>query len=701
MTSARLLPLLGLAIGMIAGRAAAAPSDDPDAFLSPDPVALAPACVGRWPRLLTDAATLTKLRERLRADPALANRFSPATARPFNVLATGSRELAPQLAQLETAALFYRLTGEPHYRKQVEQGWPLVRNLIEHPIHLNTPPNANDLDAGWSMRWIALTYDWLRQTDWPDAGLAELRTAIQVQAGGIYREFRAGRVFAYDQNHGYIPAIGLAMCGFALYGEAPEAPAWAGFSHAYLRRTLAVLGGDGFYYEGPSYYDYAFQGLALYGAMLRRVTGENVMDSPTFRNLEFFVAHCTLPGGAFVFDFGDWGPRKGQPGYGVSWHTFPTHLSTLPLWIAAADAEPSATRTAVLRWLPPPSRPNATPFAYDGSQFTLLYLAGRPLPVNSVPPSAAALPLFHYFPNHDALFWRSSWSDPQATAAYFQAGPPLGHAAAALARRFQDWRSNAGHVHPDSANFLIWTRGRFVAGDTGYTAVKWTRDHNTLLFDGQGQVNDGRYHSYRGIDAERLDRIRLENVWATPDVMAATAVFADAYAASLRLTSLRRHLILVAGKWGLIQDEAQSSEPHAVTWSWHTDVAPEPVAPALWHVQNGPAGATLADLTPGSRARVQPAWIDAYTGVPDHGEQLQRGFQFTLTTPAANQVTITEALVLNSAFPSAVRATRRGDGSVELSDGSDHAVIAFTEEASGRVTWHFRLGNGRETRSGP
>jgi hypothetical protein len=312
----------------------------------------------------------------------------------------------------------------------------------------------------------------------------------------------------------------------------------------------------------------------------------------------------------------------------------------------------------------------------------------------------AALPVFHHFPSHDALFWRSSWSDPNGTAAYFQAGPPLGHTATPLIHRYKDWRNNAGHVHPDSGNFLIWTRGRFVAGDTGYTAVKWTKDHNTLLIDGRGQVNDGHYHSYRGTDYDQLDRIRLENGWATPEVMAATAVFAAAYAPALRLTSLRRNFILVAGKWGLIEDELESEIPHAATWSWHTDSEPVPVAPATWHVQTGPAGATLINLTGAARVGIEPALVEAYTGVPDHGELRPRGYRLAVTTSPGRVVAITEAMVLNSADPGRVRAVRSGEGSVTLTDGREQAVIGLREAPDGQLIWSYRLDHGPEVRSG-
>ena len=46
---------------------------------------------------------------------------------------------------------------------------------------------------------------------------------------------------------------------------------------------------------------------------------------------------------------------------------------------------------------------------------------------------------WHYFSDHEVVYWRSSWDD-DATAFAFKAGPPEGHAAAAKLKLFPDWR---------------------------------------------------------------------------------------------------------------------------------------------------------------------------------------------------------------------------------------------------------------------
>jgi hypothetical protein len=123
-------------------------------------------------------------------------------------------------------------------------------------------------------------------------------------------------------------STGLALAGWVLHGDEPEAPAWAGWARNYLDRNAEVLGGDGFYYEGGSYYDYGFPWIALHAIVLKRMNAEDWTQRAVFRDLEKFIGHVTLPGREYIFDFGDWGPRKGQTGYDRPWHTVKTSLTT-------------------------------------------------------------------------------------------------------------------------------------------------------------------------------------------------------------------------------------------------------------------------------------------------------------------------------------------------------------------------------------
>ena len=81
-----------------------------------------------------------------------------------------------------------------------------------------------------------------------------------------------------------------------------------------------------------------------------------------------------------------------------------------------------------------------------------------------------------------------------ATAFAFKCGPSEGHHAALKLRQFPDWRLSSGHAHPDANSFIIFVRGEYLMGDTGYAGVPLTEHHNTLLFGGKGQAREGSGH---------------------------------------------------------------------------------------------------------------------------------------------------------------------------------------------------------------
>ncbi len=98
----------------------------------------------------------------------------------------------------------------------------------------------------------------------------------------------------------------------------------------------------------------------------------------------------------------------------------------------------------------------------------------------------SAIPNSYYFRDNDTAFWRSDWTK-DATAFAFRCSPPEGHEATNLLPRIPDWKANTGHAHPDANSFIIYAHNRYLTGDTGYTGIKLTSDHNTVLADERGR----------------------------------------------------------------------------------------------------------------------------------------------------------------------------------------------------------------------
>jgi hypothetical protein len=371
-----------------------------------DKIQIQASVKGVWPRLLMNKEEIQALKLRLEREPELRKAGIPTSLPKPNLNAKGSVILSPELEKLQNAAFFWVVTGDERFRRNVAEFLPLVDKVIEDPVTLHQGPNAHDLNAGFTLRWLSLTYDWLHDS-WPAEELVNLKKAISIEASAVYNEMQGYRNFTYEQNHGYIPMVGLGLASFVLWGEDDRAPVWAEYARQYMDISTRSLGSDGFYYEGPGYYSYAFPWQTLYTTALLRVTGEDWTERPIFENLESYIAHCTLPGRSFLFDFGDWGSFKGQKYYGIPWNerTLKTPLSSrmnlLPLIVLDHYSRPKSSRSSVLNWL------------LTGTNFLdLTILGNKDFPFQQKDPDPKVLATSHYFPDSEALFWRSSWSDP-------------------------------------------------------------------------------------------------------------------------------------------------------------------------------------------------------------------------------------------------------------------------------------------------
>lgn len=623
-----------------------------------------PRHAGVWPRLLTDDTELAALRRKLPQLPPAFTRLIP------NLDALPSGGEAPafypngQLAAYEMLhaawlALLHRVTNEPAYLQAARRFLPAILELRTKTVPMTAGGNNGDLMIGHWLLAVSLYHDWLHDVLTPEEASA-VRAALAVQARAAHAHFTAQRpTWAFEQNHVFIGVAGLGVAGFALWGAEPDAAQWIETARHFMRRGGDALCADGFYYEGVSYFTYAFHWHVIFAAVQRRVLGEDWFQGQPFTGIEQFVLHHTLPGGDFAFDFADWGPRQGQPGYDKPWHSVPTRWSVWSLLGLRRFRGPSATLDTALRQL----------LGRDYSLekvgiFHLLWSCEDVVTPSTTP--APDHPTFHHFTDHDVLVWRENWRDKNATAIWLKCGPPEGHRAASLLRAWPNWRPNAGHAHPDAGHFMLWSRGRFLAGDTGYTGIKRSRDHNTLLIDGDGQFRDGRYHAFDSVDYARLDAVRLRQVELSEKQMVATCELTDAYDTTHAVRELQRRVLFREGRLLVISDRWVARDPKIITWLWHTDEKPVQLDANRWLIQNGPASIVLIILSTVAQAIAEPALVPAYTGTPDRNpDWRQRGWRLVLTTPPIAQGDLMVAGVLNPPSPDQAKASLT-DGKVRF-----------------------------------
>jgi hypothetical protein len=250
---------------------------------------------------------------------------------------------------------------------------------------------------------------------------------------------------------------------------------------------------------------------------------------------------------------------------------------------------------------------------------------------------------WHWFRDHDVVFWRSGW-DANATAVAFKCGPPEGHSAAALIRTMPDWHIEEGHAHPDINSFILWAHGQYLTGDSGYAGVPKTVEHNTLLVDGRGQGNEGKGHdAWAGFPYEQMNRARIMRAQLTPQGFELEGEGAGVYDSSLGLTRYLRRLTMKTAGELEVTDMVESDSSHTFAEVLHSDTKINPIADQRYETEiNGVALGIQLLLPLGAASKVEHNDVmgPGRPGSVDKGSLESRGERLVVST--AGKVTSTE-----------------------------------------------------------
>ncbi|MEI6491460.1 MAG: DUF4962 domain-containing protein [Verrucomicrobiota bacterium] len=563
-----------------------------------------------------------------------------------------------RIERVQSAALAWFVTGEKEYRDGA------VRWMLAHCKEAvwgdKYRPNL-DLVASWYLYHIAVAYDILKG-EMTEEECKTIEASLAGHARHIYIDHDPynAEMIPYDQNHTYIPAVALSAAALALLEDVPEAKHWLTRSYAILRRSRYVQSEDGYYYEGFGYWTYALNWQVRGAELLARATGEKLFGIPVLRDSWLFGLHISLPGGPGAFGVGDsggWADGK------LGQRSVTNHAM---LWEIASQTGSGESRT--IGDLYQQRKPEQD---YPATAFLWFNPKPAAAPLDKIPP-------YHYFPDQDVVAWRSGWGD-DATSYLFRCGPPLGHKAAAKLNRFKDWKLNCGHVHPDIGGFWMFAKGAYLAIDTGYTAAKWTRDHNTLLVDEKGQGQDGTYWNEKGIPYGDLDGARITSQYLGVAYGFARGVFGSAYKRNVPGVELTRSLLMTK-RWLLIIDEMTADKTRSLTWFCHS-VGEFGKEGAAYVSRQEAAALAVLPLAP-SDGVVAPEPTVVFAGTaPGRGTEEKRGFKLSIRSaaPVANTrfVNLLVPLDLKEMPPEAKLVKNEGDR-IELEilwpDGKTEAV---------------------------
>lgn len=524
--------------------------------------------------------------------------------------------------EIAQTSFAYAIEEDEKYFEAAKK-WALT--ACEMPVwgYKTNKPNV-DLPPAHLLYALAFAYDVLYEKLTVEER-AKIKNKLIKQGRLMYEYFKykPNKKYTYSQNHTWIPMAGLAIAAYALMDEVDEVKDWAKLARAVFDRTMLTFGNDGYFYESFHYFGFAFRWMIRYFDAHLSATGENfyVRMKPKFEQMKYFAMHSILPDRENIFDFADVGDgslnrnkiskRENLYGeYDILYRFAGIYQDSQ----AQAVAEFIRTETTL------------------GTREPMWAFINHDAELK--PAKLSEIPLQIHFTDNDTAFWRSSWQK-DATAFAFRCAPPEGHQANKLFPKIKDWRQNTGHAHPDANSFIIFANGKYLTGDTGYSGRKMTDDHNTILVNGRGQENDGRHEVFKEIPHERLDQIKIAEIFLTANFFYAKGEAASGYFADLELKKFDRHFIYVAPDYFLIWDELQTEIPAEFSFLLNADREIKIESQKISRITNENSGLRITRIFPEiAKSEVVPQMILA-RGLPgsvENGAEEQRGVQLRISS---------------------------------------------------------------------
>lgn len=420
--------------------------------------------------------------------------------------------------KLPYLALAYLLTDQNRYLDAILR-W------AKYIIALPSWGSDVDIGAAHLIFGLSVTYDWL-YASLPAEDRRAIQEAIRAHVEIMFDELVRGRIWwtqsqSLLQNHNYTNVMSIGIAAVALEGEVPSAEVWKREAAKNFAAVFSVLSPDGASPEGVAYWSYGLESLLKYLLGVRSEQNLALLKAPYLENAAKYRLYMSAPGYGAVVNYSD-SPLYDYKG--------PGHM---------LRALSSVFRNPHAQWLA-----NELQQAYDKpvSWMDLLWYDGS---VPAIPP--ADLPTYAYFDNSGMLVSRTNWQ-PDAKLVFYKGGGPQGKVA-------YDRGIYAGsHLHPDVGELLLWDGGEWLLSDDGYVFKKSTANHNTVLFNGLGQLGEGQRWFNPNAPRKYHAKVEMRHVKIEPHYQAVSSELAGLYPEAANLSSWVRSVHMLEGEAIVVED---------------------------------------------------------------------------------------------------------------------------------------------------
>ncbi|MGE9295816.1 MAG: hypothetical protein ACQKBV_05975, partial [Puniceicoccales bacterium] len=234
---------------------------------------------------------------------------------------------------------------------------------------------------------------------------------------------------------------------------------------------------DGDCHEGTGYQLFGFHFLAITATMMDRCTGTDYLSAPGFKNAWQQQIYSNIPGARGFMTYGD-NPNRvgGKPGFGSYSPAF---------FIGPRISRDADAQAALEAW-----------YYRDAMSDNGLVAAGYPWLMllyydpTLKPGAYKDLPTYKLLADMGAAYIRDSW-DEDAVLMLFKCGPYGGYTLNQYRNELDFHYVNIAHDDPDANSVSIAKGDDIVLHPGVYFTNKLTANHNTLIVDGKGQINEG------------------------------------------------------------------------------------------------------------------------------------------------------------------------------------------------------------------
>lgn len=442
-------------------------------------------------------------------------------------------------------AMAWLLSGDKQYLDSARQ-WALAS--CTYPTWGLNRTDGMDLAAGHQLFGLGLVYDWC-YADLGDDARRTIRDTLAKRTAAMFAAAATGQAWwrrSYLQNHLWVNISGMAVAGFALFDEVPDASRWIALPLDKFQRTMAALGPDGASHEGVGYWEYGAEYMLKFMDLARSRLGVNLYTNQWWANTARYAKYLSLPRNAWtrgncIVDIADC-PRSHW--YGPDYilrslaHEFHDgHAQWLAQQVEDAGVAAPGAPWLNLVWFDP----------------TL------------APQSPSSLPTLRHFEDMDIVSARSDWSGDESLLV-FKCGPFIGHKGV---EEFA-YDPGGGHVHPDANHFVLFGAGEWLIRDDGYRS-KWTGQHNTLLVDDRGQLGEGKQWFAATEPLAVKARPKILRASSSDALDQLTGDSTEAYPKTLGLQRHVRHLLFLKPEVLLVCDEVVADKPRRLELRFHPE----------------------------------------------------------------------------------------------------------------------------------